>query len=85
MGICECCGNEYEKTFEIIMNGKAYSFDSFECAIHILAPRCAGCDMKIIGHGVELDGTTYCCSHCSQKGQLSETSKMPKGHSRISQ
>jgi hypothetical protein len=37
---CETCGNDYDKAFEVIMAGKSHAFDSFECAIHALAPTC---------------------------------------------
>jgi hypothetical protein len=50
---CETCGNEYERTFEVVMNGVSHSFDSFECAIERLAPRCARCGVRVVGHGVE--------------------------------
>jgi hypothetical protein len=65
MARCECCGNDYDKAFEVVMGGKSHVFDSFECAIHNLAPTCATCGMRIIGHGVEADGTMYCCAHCA--------------------
>jgi hypothetical protein len=64
---CETCGNEYDKTFEVIKDGEAHTFDSFECAIHRLAPTCAHCGCRVIGHGVEADGDIYCCSHCAQE------------------
>lgn len=69
MEICDTCGNSYDKCFDVIKNGKAYTFDSFECAIHKLAPICAHCDMRIVGHGVESDGQTYCCDHCAKHGK----------------
>jgi hypothetical protein len=62
---CEVCGNEYDKCIEVRQGGEAHVFDSFECAIHVLAPTCAHCGCKIIGHGVEADGTIYCCAHCA--------------------
>lgn len=40
MATCEVCGNEYHKTFEVTKEGEAHTFDSFECAIHALAPTC---------------------------------------------
>jgi uncharacterized Zn finger protein (UPF0148 family) len=65
------CGNEYDKTFQIVQNGKAHTFDSFECAIHMLAPTCPHCGCKIIGHGVEANGEIFCCAHCArQKGVI---------------
>ncbi len=65
MARCEVCGNQYKKSFEIKMDGKIHSFDSFECAIHLLAPKCQHCDCKIIGHGVEVDEVFFCCAHCA--------------------
>ncbi len=64
---CEVCENEYDKTFQIIMPGesRAHTFDSFECAIHALAPTCAHCGCKIVGHGVESSGGYYCCANCA--------------------
>jgi hypothetical protein len=69
MAKCEVCGNEYDKTFEIVRNDESHTFDSFECAIHALAPTCDHCDCRIVGHGVEANGSIYCCAHCaSQEG-----------------
>jgi hypothetical protein len=66
MAKCETCGNDYDKSFEVIMAGKRHTFDSFECAIQALAPNCAHCKTRIIGHGVEARGTFYCCVHCAE-------------------
>jgi hypothetical protein len=64
---CETCGNEYDKAFQVVMNGKPHTFDSFECAIQKLAPTCKHCGCRIIGHGLEASGTFYCCDHCAEK------------------
>ena len=66
MAKCEVCHNEYDKSFEVTRAGKRHVFDSFECAIHALAPSCAHCGCKVIGHGVESNGTMYCCAHCAK-------------------
>jgi hypothetical protein len=63
---CDSCGNEYDKTFNVVMAGKTRVFDSFECAIHTLAPTCEHCGMRIIGHGLEEDGRMFCCDHCAE-------------------
>jgi len=63
---CEVCGNEYDNAFTVTMSGKSHVFDSFECAINRLAPRCSHCDCLIIGHGVQAGGNVYCCAHCSR-------------------
>ena len=63
---CDTCGNEYDKSFEVHMAGAAYTFDSFECAIQKLAPTCAHCQCRIIGHGVEVGVNIYCCANCAR-------------------
>ena len=65
MAQCEVCGNQYDKTFEVLLTGRTHVFDSFECAITALAPTCKHCGCKIIGHGVEANGAFYCCAHCA--------------------
>lgn len=64
---CETCGNIYDKSFAVVTGGTAHVFDSFECAIQALAPTCPHCRCRIIGHGVEQDGTVYCCVHCAKQ------------------
>ena len=65
MARCDRCGNDYDKSFTVSRGGKTHTFDSFECAISMLAPECAHCRCKIIGHGVEASGKFYCCVHCA--------------------
>jgi hypothetical protein len=67
MAKCDKCGNDYDKSFQVKMNGETHTFDSFECAINMVAPRCKHCEIAIIGHGVESNGSIYCCSHCAEK------------------
>ena len=66
MAQCEVCGNEYDKAFTVTMGGSRHTFDSFECAIHALAPACAHCGCKVVGHGVEQDDQVFCCAHCAE-------------------
>jgi Rieske Fe-S protein len=65
MATCEVCGNDYDKSFEVIQRGATHVFDSFECAIYALAPTCEHCGCRIIGHGVEDNGRMFCCAHCA--------------------
>ncbi|HJS85249.1 MAG TPA: hypothetical protein VJ779_07290 [Acetobacteraceae bacterium] len=65
MAVCEVCGNDYDKAFQVTKEGRTHTFDSFECAIHMLAPVCAHCGCHIIGHGAEQGGAIYCCAHCA--------------------
>lgn len=66
MAKCEVCGNEYDKSFEVVAAGKRHVFDSFECAIHRLAPVCAHCGCKVVGHGVEAGHGFFCCASCAR-------------------
>jgi len=66
MAVCDVCGNDYDKAFQVTMRGETRTFDSFECAIHALAPTCEHCGCRIIGHGVEADGRMFCCAHCAE-------------------
>src|SRR5690554_3348713 len=71
MAICDSCGNDYDKAFQLSISGKTYTFDSFECAIHTVAPHCEHCNVPIIGHGLEQNGRMFCCAHCAQKANVS--------------
>lgn len=48
---CDVCGNEYPHTMTIEIGSGADAtvgiFDSFECAISALAPRCAHCARQL--------------------------------------
>lgn len=67
MPICETCGNDYDKAFQITMCGETHTFDSFECAIHALAPACSQCGCRVLGHGAEAHGKIFCCAHCAEQ------------------
>lgn len=62
---CEQCGNDYDKAFEVRIRNEVHVFDSFECAATKLAPTCARCGARILGHGMEANGSIYCCAHCA--------------------
>jgi hypothetical protein len=72
MGKCKVCGNDYDKSFDVVMNGNKHTFDSFECAIHELAPTCKQCGVKIAGHGVEAEGKIFCCANCAEMAGYEE-------------
>ena len=66
MAKCDVCGNDYSGSFQVTVQGATHTFDSFECAIHKLAPTCAHCRCRVIGHGIEDRGKVYCCAHCAR-------------------
>lgn len=67
MSRCETCGNEYARPITVTVDGEAHEFDSFECAIHALAPRCGHCGIRIVGHGVESGVHVYCGANCARE------------------
>ena len=66
MPTCDQCGNDYDRAFQVTMAGRTMTFDSFECAIQAMAPTCAHCGVRIVGHGVEESGRVFCCAHCAK-------------------
>lgn len=72
MARCDQCGNDYDKTFQLMRDGRTWTFDSFECAIQAVAPTCAHCHCRVIGHGVEKGDTIYCCAHCAEQEGVEE-------------
>jgi hypothetical protein len=73
MAKCDVCGNDYDKSFQVTtIDGKTHTFDAFECAIHMLAPKCGHCGCQIIGHGIEATGSMYCCANCARHSGVDE-------------
>ncbi len=72
MAKCDLCGNEYDKAFQVMRGNESWTFDSFECAIEKVAPKCAHCGCRIIGHGMEKNGAMYCCAHCAKEAGAPE-------------
>lgn len=66
MAKCDVCGNDYDKAFKVDGPRGRGTFDSFECAIHKLAPKCEHCGCMVIGHGIEAGGKIYCCANCAR-------------------
>jgi Rieske Fe-S protein len=75
MATCEVCGNDYDKSFEVVAADIPHTFDSFECAIHLMAPICEHCGCRVIGHGTEVEGRFYCCAHCARQAEEADTIK----------
>ena len=71
---CQVCGNHYDNAFTVTLADESFVFDCFECAIHALAPTCAHCGCKIIGHGVEHEDEIFCCEHCARQMGVDEDS-----------
>jgi Rieske Fe-S protein len=72
MATCDVCGNDYSDAFTIERGGERKTFDSFECAIHAMAPACEHCGCRIIGHGHQADGRMFCCAHCAREAGVEQ-------------
>jgi DNA-directed RNA polymerase subunit RPC12/RpoP len=72
MAVCATCGNDYDKAFTVNWSGRSDTFDSIECAAAKLAPQCAHCGCRILGHGTEVGETMYCCAHCARESGHSD-------------
>lgn len=65
---CDTCGNDYDRAFTLIDHaGRRFAFDSIECAAQAIAPNCAHCGCRVLGHGIDAGGRVYCCAHCQQQ------------------
>lgn len=74
MAKCDLCGNTTDYPIGVTRLDKSGNYDSFECAIHAAAPKCAHCSCTIIGHPTYAQGKVYCCDHCvpdASDGQVS--------------
>lgn len=71
MAKCDVCGNDYDKAFTVSQGATTMTFDSFECAIEGMAPRCTHCGCRVIGHGMEAGGKIFCCAHCAKQTGVS--------------
>ena len=64
---CETCGNETDDPIEVSAHGKRHSFDSFQCAIDKMAPRCEKCGCAILGPVVTEDDSVFCSRGCAEQ------------------
>jgi hypothetical protein len=69
---CEVCGKSQDRCFEVLLGGEKHVFDSFECAMHAMTPKCALCGFQILGHGVHVENALYCSYQCANLFSSSE-------------
>lgn len=74
MAQCAACGNDYGRTFSVTTHdGRVLEFDCVECAAHLVAPICAWCGIRVLGHGVESDDLVFCCASCARQEAAERT------------
>lgn len=62
---CEVCGKGDEGCFEVLLGGERHIFDSFECAMRGMMPKCSFCGCQVVGHGVHDADNFYCSYLCA--------------------
>ena len=62
---CEVCGKDQERCFEVHLGGERHVFDSFECAIRGLMPKCSSCGSMLLGPGLLFENMHYCSYSCA--------------------
>lgn len=67
---CEVCGREQEPYFEVHLGGERHVFDSFECAVHGMMPRCGNCGGMILGPGIAVENKLYCGYSCASLSSI---------------
>lgn len=68
MAAREVCGNEYEGSSAMITTDRrAHIFDSIDDAAHAIAPVCAHCGCRVLGHGMQSGGKIYCRASCARR------------------
>lgn len=68
---CVNCGYNIEKDYILFINGTEFTFDSFECAINFVAPRCSNCNTIVLGRGVHAGEDIFCSPTCLQSENYS--------------
>jgi len=72
MATCDVCGNEYDNPLRVTQGERTGVYDSFECAAQAMAPNCAHCNCRILGHGVQVGAAIFCCADCARHGADAE-------------
>jgi hypothetical protein len=76
--VCEVCGKSEDRCFEVHLGGERHVFDSFECAIRGLMPKCPLCGAMILGTGVQAGNQLFCSHACASLSSVVEV----EAHSR---
>ena len=64
---CVNCGSNIEKDYILFVNGAEFVFDSFECAVNFVAPRCSACNSIIMGKVIHRADEIFCSANCSKE------------------
>ncbi len=67
---CEVCGNDRKQCFEVRVGEESHIFDSFECAMRALSPKCRYCGCQLTGRGVQIEDVLYCSYTCANADHI---------------
>ena len=70
--VCEVCEKSGDRCFEVHLGGEKHVFDSFECAIRGLMPKCPLCGSMILSSGVQVGELLYCSYACANLSSVVE-------------
>jgi len=77
MTVCMTCGTDSDDAFTVTWEGRTAAFDCIECLATMVAPICAHCGCRILGHSLVVDGGRYCCPHCAQATRTGDRPRSP--------
>jgi hypothetical protein len=80
VAICEVCGNEYDRPFQVWRNGRLMKFDRVDCAIQVMRPACAFCGAHEMSRGIEVDGEMFCSLGCADQQKRTQRSSLTRSH-----
>jgi hypothetical protein len=63
---CEVCDCGCVEPIAICVNDVTHTYDSLECAIVGLAPRCANCGELVVSRGVSRRSQIFCADGCAE-------------------
>ena len=84
MRSCRKCGQPAQVPVSIRTgDGPSYTFDCFDCAIEMVAPRCPECRRAYLGRPVTSGEHRFCSTACSQRRQVREAWSPAQGEGSI--
>lgn len=57
---CEVCGKNEDRCFDVHLGGERHVFDSFECVIRGLMPKCSICGCLMASPGIAVESIMVC-------------------------
>ena len=65
--LCDVCNSELKTAIKVHYKNKYYHFDTIQCLITKLSPRCITCNCIIFGKQILSDNFIFCSNECFEK------------------